>query len=224
MGSDDIFHKKREKAAKASRRQKAKRQSYDKVLIVCEGKKTESFYFKELIADYEINTANVHVSGDCDSDPMSVVNHGLALYKQEKESPSGVFDKVYFVFDRDTHSNYAKALTTIKKSKPADTFIAITSVPCFEYWLLLHFKYTTSSYAPTGNKSPADQVLSELKNEFPNYAKAEKGVYSSLKYKLDKAKKHAQQSLDESKINGSDNPSTLVHDLVDYLQKIKEEK
>jgi S-ribosylhomocysteine lyase LuxS involved in autoinducer biosynthesis len=97
-------------------------------------------------------------------------------------------------------------------------------VPCFEYWLLLHFKYTTSPYAPTGNKSAADQVLSELKNELPNYAKAEKGVYNSLKNSLNKAKKYAQNSLEESNRNGSDNPSTLVHELVDYLQKIKEDK
>jgi hypothetical protein len=41
---------------------------------------------------------------------------------------------------------------------------------------------------------------------------------------MDKAKKYAQNSLEESNRNGSDNPSTLVHELVDYLQKIKEDK
>jgi hypothetical protein len=159
MSSDNFFNKRKIKATKALQRESANRQEYEKVLIVCEGSKTEPLYFKELIDHYEIHTANVKVSGDCNSDPMSVVSHGLKLYENEANSLSGAFDKVYFVFDRDTHSNYQKALAKIKKEKPAKTFIAITSVPCFEYWLLLHFKYTAAPYMPTGNKSPADNVL-----------------------------------------------------------------
>ena len=45
MGSEDLFHKRKAKAADSLKRRKAKRSSYDKVLIVCEGEKTEPNYF-----------------------------------------------------------------------------------------------------------------------------------------------------------------------------------
>lgn len=47
MGTDDLFHKRRAKKAKDLRRRKARRDPYDKVLIVCEGSKTEPYYFTD---------------------------------------------------------------------------------------------------------------------------------------------------------------------------------
>lgn len=41
MGSDNLFHKRKERKAASLRRAKAKRSPYDVVLIVCEGAKTE---------------------------------------------------------------------------------------------------------------------------------------------------------------------------------------
>ena len=59
MGTVNLFHKRKAKAADGLERRKAKRESYDKVLIVCEGEKTEPNYFNELINFYKLNTANV---------------------------------------------------------------------------------------------------------------------------------------------------------------------
>jgi len=56
MGSENLFHKRKAKAADRLERRKAKRASYDKVIIVCEGEKTEPNYFNELIDFYEINS------------------------------------------------------------------------------------------------------------------------------------------------------------------------
>jgi len=46
MGSDDLIRKRRQKAKKSLEREQAKRDAYDWVLIVCEGKKTEPNYLQ----------------------------------------------------------------------------------------------------------------------------------------------------------------------------------
>ena len=64
MGSDNLFHKRKERRAASLRRARAKRYPYDTVLIVCEGEKTEPYYFKELRDDLQLNTANIEITGD----------------------------------------------------------------------------------------------------------------------------------------------------------------
>jgi len=48
MGTDNLFHKRRERRTKDIKRRKSVRAPYDKVLIVCEGEKTEPNYFNDL--------------------------------------------------------------------------------------------------------------------------------------------------------------------------------
>ena len=94
MGSDNLFHKRKAKAADRLKRRKAKRSPYDKVLIVCEGEKTEPNYFNECIQFYKLNTANVEVDGTCGSSPMSVYQRTIELCRTE--SRKGVpFDRGY---------------------------------------------------------------------------------------------------------------------------------
>lgn len=44
-------------------RRQPKRAAYDRVLIVCEGSKTEPTYFRELVDHLKLNTANVEIDG-----------------------------------------------------------------------------------------------------------------------------------------------------------------
>lgn len=224
MGSDDLFKKRKAKAAELNRR-KPVRALYKKVLIVCEGSKTEPLYFKELVDHYEIHSANVQVSGECGSDPVSVIQHGLRLYQDEEKADSGPFDRVYCVIDKDAHQNYDEALQILANTKPDLTFFAVTSVPCFEYWILLHFTYTTRPYMACGGTSSGAAVLNDLKMYWPEYTKAGRGCFEAMlninNDELGYAKANAQRALNETEINQSDNPSTRVHELVIYLQNIK---
>ena len=56
------------------------------------------------------------------------------------------------------------------------------------------------------------------------YTKAQADVFASLVDKLEFAKKNAARALKEALGNHTDNPSTRVHELVEYLQQIKEPK
>ena len=98
MGSDDLFRKRKPKTGRDFKRRSPKRAPYDKVLIVCEGSKTEPNYFNELRDYSTLETANVRVASSCGSDPMSVVRHGKNLYRDEKQK-GHPYDRVYCVFE-----------------------------------------------------------------------------------------------------------------------------
>lgn len=225
MGSDNLHHKRKAKRDKDVGRKKASRVPYQKVLIVCEGGKTEPLYFNEIRDLYEINTANIRITGECGSDPISVVNHALALFDAEKEK-NAPFDRVYCVFDQDSYhlppNQYQQALDKIAHQSTKNTFFAITSVPCFEYWLLLHFVYTTAPFSAVGGVSVGAAVVNQLKTHWEAYDKGATGTFLALKEKLDFATTNAIRSLKAATQNQTDNPTTHIHELVSYLRHIKE--
>lgn len=196
------------------------REPYAKVLIVCEGEKTEPNYFNELKDYYRLNSANVRITGDCGSGPISVVRYAIELYGNEKEA-GDPFDKVFCVFDRDRHASYHQAIDMINRAEPDATFKAIISIPCFEYWLLLHYGENTKPYEATQGKSPCAQVVKELGNFMGKYSKGHHGIFNRLLDQLDDAKAYAERCLVEVRRVGTENPSTNVHELVDFLQKLK---
>jgi len=220
MGSDKLFNRRKARQAKELARHKGKREPYDKVLIVCEGKKTEPNYFNGLKDHFELNSANIEVTGDCGSSPISIVEYAKQRYREENDS-GDAFDKVYCVFDKDTHTSYQKALDAAAAAKPKGVFTATTSVPCFEFWLLLHFTYTTAPYRATGRKSAGDVIMDKLLEYFPGYKKGDDTIFEQLVGELPRAMANAERSLVEANANHTDNPSTTVHELIGYLQKIK---
>lgn len=87
-------------------RKKPIRSSYDKVLIVCEGEKTEPNYFQEIVEWYKLNTANVTVDGSGDSSPKSVFERAVKLWEKENQT-GNPYDRVYCCHslqERDYHS------------------------------------------------------------------------------------------------------------------------
>jgi len=222
MGSQDLFHKRKAKVAADLDRRKAKRAAYEKVLIICEGEKTEPNYFNELVDFYKLNTANVEIDGSCGSSPNKVFERAKELYDiEEKRGDS--YDKVYCVFDRDTHTSYDDTVASIRKEqlKIKDTFFHITSVPCFEFWLILHFNFSTKPYIAAGNLSSGDQVVRDLKRFIPEYTKGIEGIFSLLHNQIELAKVNADRVNDQANANHTDNPSTFVNELVHYLQNLK---
>ena len=231
MGSEDLFHKRKAKKQQDSVRRNANRKPYDHVLIVCEGEKTEPFYFEEMRVHLDLDSANIKIDGSCDSSPKSVVEYAQELFIKERVK-AGNYDRVFCVFDRDQHTTFDYALDKINSINielknegysEEDVFMAIRSIPAFEYWFLLHFIPSTKPYSPVETKSVGDQVIDDLKIYLPNYEKKQKGIY---KYSIDNgliegAKAHSKRIFENSKNTGDINPSTNVHDLVEYLENLK---
>lgn len=224
MGSEDLFHKnRRPKKAADLKRGVKKRTPMKKILIVCEGEKTEPAYFLDLISSQKINAASViEVTGDCGSSPKSVVEYAYERYRQE-HARGAPYDNVYCVFDKDSHSCYQEALQRLQDLNPKKVFVAINSVPCFEFWLLLHFTYSTKAYGNQKGNSSGAQMLDELKKYMPEYEKKNKGVFTQLLPRLDTALKNSHRVNASALEAGTDNPTTKIDSLVVFLLKVRSE-
>jgi hypothetical protein len=214
MGNDQLFKKNKARYERSLRRQKAKRDPYDIILIVCEGSKTEPQYFREVIKEFKLNTANVMV---CDkkhgSEPLSVVNCAAEELKKDTS-----VDYAYCVFDRDKHRTFNDAIQKLKNKKK---LIRILSEPCFEFWLLLHYVYTTKLFCVAGEKSNCDEVIKELKKHIVQYEKGHIGIFQQTKDKLETAIKNSEAIVNNQTKTGQTNPSTEVYKLIRKLQNLK---
>lgn len=226
MGSEDLFHKRKERTKAALGRKKARRDPLDVVLIVCEDAKATPNYLADLRADLGLNPANVIITGECGSSPDSVATEAIRRFDQEPD-----IEHVYCVFDRDQHRDYDKALERIrtktlrKRNGQLAQFRAVTSVPCFEYWLLLHDRCHTAPFHPTPSRSACEAVIALLKQGLlSDYEKASCGVYERTKSRLQQAIKNAERALKAAASAGTTNPSTSLHALVKDLIVLAEKK
>lgn len=224
MGSDDLHHKRKARKGDALARQKRERARSPRYLIVCEGTKTEPNYLRELVADLKIRPQTVKIAPNNGTSPDRIVAHALALYEEEIASGDG-FDKVFCVFDRDCHPSFDSAVQQIRdwqgsgKPKP---FEAITSIPCFEYWLLLHFGLTEQPFHAAGKKSVCDSVIAVLrkKPDFKTYGKGQHGIYALLKDKTSTAIAASKSIRKSAKTNGQKDSVTHFDELVEALQAL----
>lgn len=221
MGTDNLFHKQKNKAAEAHRRRKAKQAPYERVLIVCEGEKTEPFYLLGLRKSLGLHPANVVIADKKSGlDPKSLVDYALEELKKDSD-----FNHVFCVFDRDKHLTYAAALEKIRtKRLSGDTKLhSITSIPCFEVWVLLHFVYSTASFQAAANDSNCALVVRELRKEgrIPGYEKGIRNVFDIIANKLDTAILNAKRLEEFHLTSGIANPSSKVFQLVEHLRDMK---
>lgn len=201
------------------------REPYDRVLIVCEGEKTEPHYFEALIELYKLSVVNVEVTSSPHSAPRHIVAHAQKIFDETK------YDRVYCVFDRDEHTTYQEALNTIQTIIPVHTFYAITSNPCFEFWLLLHLwedkDISTSPIVRSGKKSPCKCACHQIEQYIPEYEKEKGGedtialIFGDNGHNIGKAIKRAKTIEKSGELENRDNPRTQVHMLVEYLQNLK---
>jgi hypothetical protein len=220
MGTDDLFHKRKERWAVSLQRKRSKKAQYDRVLIVCEGAKTEPNYFKEIRDAYRLSTANIDICGEeCGSDPLSVVNYAINKFRKDPD-----YERVYCVIDRDKHTTFDAAIDKLRQTRLRKDviFTAITSVPCFEFWLLLHYCYTTRQFSAPGNSSNCELVIAELnkRDRIPGYNKGARNIFALTKKRLPDAIKHARRLQQHNLTADTNNPATNIHELIEYLTNL----
>ncbi|WP_368419201.1 RloB family protein [Rhodovarius sp.] len=194
--------------------------SQNRALVVCEGEKTEPTYLRDLISDLGLSTADVRICGkECGSDPKSIYKYARAAFQQD-----GDYDTVFCVFDRDEHATFEWACKAISTTKLPNSkkMICIKSIPCFEYWLILHFNLSTAPINRSKGKSSGELAVAELKRLLPSYEKGAEGVFKLTRQCLPLAIQRSKTVENEAAKNGSENPITLMHILVEHLTKMAE--
>lgn len=188
-------------------RKQARRATYDRILIVCEGSKTEPNYLIEIRRAYRLQTANVVIHpSELGTAPIQVVQYAKELLENghpHKHIKARAFERAYVVFDRDDHESFFEAQHLVESlkgkilndEKKPIVFETIVSVPCFELWLLLHFEDILHAIH-------RKEVLKRLKRHIPTYDKTMSNAFSITKSKLDIAHKRAQL-LSKQKTDGA---------------------
>lgn len=223
MGRDNQA-KDRQLRRKATK--EARRASYARILIVTEGSKTEPLYLEEIRAAHQLHSANVEVQpGQLGTAPIQVVRYAQHLF-EEGDLYKGIrpksFDQVYAVFDRDDHDSYFNALSLAKSldgklrndDRQVVRFKAITSVPSFELWLLLHYE---DIQAPIHR----DEVMARLKQHIPDYEKGAGGGFSTTRDRLETATQRAQALAVQFNAYTDPEPYTALHELVTMLTTLR---
>ena len=225
MGRDDQ-PKHRQKARDLHRRA-AVRQPYERLLIVCEGEKTEPQYLAEICQEKRLSTAHVHVQhGVFGTEPIQVVEYAEHLFctgDRARAIEARSFDRVFVVIDRDQHRTYFDALAKLdalndrltNDEKKAVSFHRIASVPCFELWLLLHFE---NIQAPLHRR----EVYERLRAHLPGYDKGQPGHWGTTKEFLGQAMQRATERIEATNAYNGTEPYTDMGRLVQTLLTLKD--
>jgi hypothetical protein len=216
----------KERQKRQLERKLARRASYDRILIISEGSKTEPNYFKEIRAAYRLHTANVEVQpGELGTEPLQVVQYAKDLFEsgdRNKQIQPRAFEQVYAVFDRDDHRTYFDALQLAESldgrlrndNRQPVRFQAMASVPSFELWLLLHYE---DIQAPVHR----NEVMARLKHHIPGYEKGAGGSFATTANRLKVATQRAQALAEKFNAYSDPEPYTALHELVELLTTLR---
>lgn len=194
-------------------------------LIVCEGKKTEKYYFESLKREWQFTSVEIRIKGPRESghtDPKGIVDFAkeqMIEINNENKDEEIENKNVWCVFDRDAHLNHENA---IKMAKDNGFGVAFSN-PCFELWYLLHFREQTAHIERSVAKK---ELRIEFKNRnMPKYEKNMDGVFKLLEDSIAVAESMAKKLRKKHKGDGNPdthNPSTSVDKLVGHLRTIRE--
>jgi len=180
-------------------------------LLACEDEKFAPDYFRALCVNLHINTAAVRIPPNTrGSAPISVVEFAAEKYISDRG-----YDYTFCIFDKDEHESYERAQRAVHTyaSRATDPIPmrAITSVPCFEFWLLLHFEPYTRPMRR------CDEVIARLRRHLPRYEKGD-DIYDVILPLTDTAIRNAKIVRAQQAAARADNPLTDVDRLVEQLR------
>ena len=189
-----------------SRREKVRK--LRRILIVCEGKKTEPNYFKEFQTNPEVYD-HIDIQGTgCNT--VSLINEAIRI-KNEAIQRKEPYIETWCVFDKDDFpiELFENAIRLANKNKIECAY----SIEAFELWYLLHFNYYDSAL-------PRLQYIDKLSGLLKKpYKKNDEKIYSLLKNRQNRAIQNARKLFSRQCALPlkEQNPVTTVFKLVEKL-------
>jgi len=182
------------------------------ILAVVEGKQTERIYLEGLREELQLSAARVVILHASVTDPVNMVREAIRLQEEQvertKKAITVPYDEVWVVFDseRQDHPRREQIPVATELARQKGINIAL-SIPSFEYWLLLHFTFTTAAF------SDCDDVIAALRKYIPNYTKTNLPLPELLK-RIGEAVRNADRCHTHWRDSGGDkNPCTYVDQL-----------
>jgi hypothetical protein len=183
------------------------------ILIVCEGERTEPEYFEGFARACRNSRVRIRVAEE-HGVPRTLVTTAKRYKKAaEADAKRGgddhlAYDAVWCVFDVDDHPQVADA----RQMARANGIELAISNPCFELWLLLHFRESPGM-------QPRDTMRRMLSRHVPGYDKrVEFTVYAEG---YPQAVKRAEQMDKKAEEDGDSgrNPTTGAYRLTREIER-----
>lgn len=198
----------------------ARRKRRPIIYIICEGKETETLYFKHfrarncLVDIVPIPSKHKAVE--------HLVKHAKSLISQSDYYPKDG-DQLWCVFDRDDNKDH-ELQAAVEYAQKQGYHIAYSN-PSFEYWYLIHFEKRN------GFIKDSAAVIDLLKRNgyLANYEKSV-DVYEELSAYQETAIERAKERVERLEkdnmeiISCDSNPVTTVYELVEFLNNQRTRK
>ncbi len=194
----------------AARRETGRRDHRRVIRVLTEGAVTEVAY----LVQWARRSSNTHLDfAESGMAPLSLVQRAREHQRANQRRGSrqrGDFDEIWCIFDVDQHPNLNQAITEARQS---GIRVALSN-PCFELWLILHYRDQTAAIDRRQvQRLAADRGITDSKRLNP-------GAIDTLVARYPDAKIRAEALRERHLADGSGpnaNPSTNVWELIDRL-------
>ncbi|WP_370575617.1 RloB family protein [Methanomethylovorans sp.] len=192
-----------------SRRKRGHRPTRNKMLIICEGEKTEPMYFENYRTPQ--NNLDVIPIPSSRKDVGSIVE--FAKKKMQDLDIKGG-DSIWCVFDCDENTDNDISTACRNAGESIDMCL---SNPSFELWFLLHFSYIETSLQNDG-------LIGLLKRKIPDYNKSSDcyqilGPLTNTAIRNSKKLEHFHLDNGTELNSTQSNPSTQVYRIIEGIQR-----
>ncbi|MCC8166939.1 MAG: RloB family protein [Planctomycetes bacterium] len=176
------------------------------VLVVTEGE-TECNYFNAFKMEYRL--PSLHVACPPCTDPVGLVRSAIAA--RNGQIP---YDSVWVVCDSEEEHNPRRKQLNVARGIAARQNISFAvSTPCFEYFFLLHFTYTTQAFI---SPSVVEECLREKWKDYEKNCDIPPWMFE----KLPAALRHAARCRrDKAIIEPATDVDLLIRDLLKMVPK-----
>jgi len=195
-------------------RSHATREPRRRLLIVCEGKITEPKYLAALRYEHKNRLVDIEFVPD-GGVPKTLVEYAVerkrGADKEARRTRDSFYkyDEVWCVFDVDEHPRLAEA----KQQATDNGLILAISNPCFELWLLLHFRDQTAELS----RAEAQRACRDY---IPGYQKTVPSDRVSPLYSEAVRRAVALDNWQKTRDNVGGNPSSGIYHLTERVREL----
>ena len=197
------------------RRKPGNRAPKDRIYILTEGEATEVEYLRGVCSQLGLPKELVIIKKARNTDSKGIVDELVVAKKENvrlaKRGQDTLIDQWWAVLD--TEARPHDLAEAIQKAKDNNAYLAISD-PSFEFWLRLHFGYTTAPYGSVG------KLIKELRENgyLPEYREDNKHPDMDILYPLlPEAMKNARLLRDNHTLIGNSQPRTDCDLLIDTI-------
>lgn len=190
----------------------------EKFLIVCEDTDSGLRYLEDLIDHMQLSSVTIVEAGRSGTDPKNLVAY------TRKKLMADNYSRACAVFDGDVcrdggpeKSRFDGAIESAKAKPPIATYV---SIPCMEFWFLLHCEFTAR---PFENCASVEQALGKKIPDGKGYEKKEQKIFKRLTSQNTQCQIQAVQRAEQLRLiheRGYANPSTEMDLLLTRLKEM----